>query len=230
MALSPKRCSTLSSTDKVLYEKKQEEFCRAVEAGDELEVHRLLKLGVMPDRVEKYLGDRRPLWYTSKEGHANVCRLLLESGNDVAIDAESPNYSENALAEAAIYGKEDVARVLLDYGASVNGPGWTLGGPGWTPLILASNFFGTPGLIWLLYERGAYIEARTDGEKGATSLHLASSGGRHYDIAVVLALLKAGADIDAIDNHGRTPERCALEHNFSEAVLALQNWRRDRTQ
>ena len=62
-------------TKDIMFEDAQEQFCRAVEDGDEIEVRRCLELGVEPDRVETYLDDRRPLWCAAKYGHAGICEL-----------------------------------------------------------------------------------------------------------------------------------------------------------
>ncbi len=118
-------------------EAKQDEFCRAVDYGDEDAVKTLLKWGVEPDRNEPNLNNKKPLWQAALKNHVGVLKLLLESGKSIDVNAKSNNHGETALHETAIYGWEEGARVLLDHGADVD-----LGkGGGWTPLHEAANFF-----------------------------------------------------------------------------------------
>ncbi len=79
------------------------------------------------------------------------------------------------------------------------------------------------GLVQLLIDRGANIEEITGVEVGATPLHLAACRDQ-FDPNVVLALLNAGADIDALDENGRTPEERAINHGRTQGVEVLQNW------
>ena len=72
------------------------------------------------------------------------------------------------------------------------------------PLSGAFNDFwerANPAVVRAQPDRGADLEA-TDGDLGGTALHVAATAASDPD--AVAALLEAGADIEAIDDEGRT--------------------------
>ncbi len=127
------------------------------------------------------------------------CALLLPS-----ILADTAGLNE-ALFEAALHGREEVARLLLDAGADVN---TRAGGDGDTPLHAAARG-GHAGVAALLLDRGADPNAPSD--TGFTPLHesLDAEVSRGEDLerlgyrgpwpmAVTALLIARGADVNAV--------------------------------
>jgi ankyrin repeat protein len=111
---------------------------------------------------------------------------------------------------ASLYGKLDIAWLLLGHDATVNSED----GFGRTPLHLVAG--GTYNferdrirIAQLLLERGADSNALD--RYHATPLHLASYYGR---IAITRALLDGGADANSKDNKGRTPLHSVAEGRY----------------
>ncbi|HEY2584219.1 MAG TPA: ankyrin repeat domain-containing protein [Tepidisphaeraceae bacterium] len=75
----------------------------------------------------------------------------------------------------------------------------------------------SPEIVRLLLAHGARIDASSN-FGGETALHWACQGS---DVSAVRELLKAGADVNATDTHGRTPLARAAEGNQSHAAEAL---------
>ncbi len=90
---------------------------------------------------------------------------------------------------------------------------------GYTPLHFAAAFNNDPGLIAVLVDAGANLEAR-DNEWGATPLHWAAWSTNNPDI--IAALLDAGAELNTRDESDSTPLHAAAEHsNNPEVVFTL---------
>ncbi|KAL9097279.1 MAG: hypothetical protein Q9165_000706, partial [Trypethelium subeluteriae] len=92
-----------------------------------------------------------------------------------------------------------------------------------TPLFMATQQ-STPDIALLLIERGANVEVIN--YKGHTALHFALSKPHAWNLACVKALIRAGADADAIQADGsdyglRTPLGCAVRISSVEAVALL---------
>ncbi|MCX5180606.1 ankyrin repeat domain-containing protein [Streptomyces virginiae] len=87
-------------------------------------------------------------------GHAEVVRLLLAAGADPRIDA-GPYDEATPPALAAMNGRTDIARALLDAGAPPGGPA---GRMRYVPLVLAATSAesGNPPLVDLLLDRGRH--------------------------------------------------------------------------
>jgi ankyrin repeat protein len=142
-----------------------------------------------------------PILQAAYRGQDDVVRSLL---------AERP---ELTLFEAAVVGDEPRLRELLDAGAGVDD--WSP--DGFTPLQLAAHF-GHAGLVSLLAERGADVEAVSRNPMAVRPIHAACSAGR-VDAARVL--LDAGADVNAAEHGGYTPLHLALGNGNEELAQLL---------
>ena len=115
----------------------------------------------------------------------------IEAGADV--NAKDDIYGITALMWAAMNGRSEVVKILLDAGADVNAK--TEGGT--TALMLAA-FLDNTEVAKILLNAGANVNART--KDGRTALIEAASEGR---VKIVKTLLDAGADVNAKDKDGK---------------------------
>ena len=137
----------------------------------------------------------------------SVIQLLLDHGAHVNAHDTS---GLTPLHEAALYGKHELALMLLRNGAQADGkatasdpanssnPKLAHGLESRTPLLLTANRWSIPTIRSLL-SWGADINARTtdfDGASGETLLHLAASDNQPTVVAI---LLNARADINIKD-------------------------------
>ena len=120
---------------------------------------------------------------------------------------------------AARNGHEDVARTLLEHGASIT----SQTNDGRTPLHLASQY-GNEDVVRLLLERGTDVAARSN--DGSTPLHLASRRG--YE-GVSSLLLEYGADLTAQTNDGSTPLHLASHCGYDGIAFLLLAYGADVT-
>ena len=186
-------------------------------------------------------GEETPLHLTSRAGHIDVARLLIEHGADVAsqsehgttplhlasygghvglsrllieygADAAAPGTDETTpLHRASFGGHVDVARLLIEHGASVEAQSKD----GTTPLYGAS-FWGHVDVARPLLEHGANAGARRD--DGTTPLHWAAWRG-HVDVARLL--IEYGADVEAQREDGTTPLRWASSMGHVDVAQLL---------
>jgi len=133
-----------------------------------------------------------PLHLTSRKGHVDVARMLVERGADVSAQAQD---GRTPLHWASEWGHVDVARMLVERGADVSAQAQD----GRTPLHWALEW-GHVDVARMLVERGADVSAQK--KDGTTPLHWASLSG-HVDVARML--VERGADVSAQAQDGRTP-------------------------
>ena len=140
----------------------------------------------------------------------NVCEYLRRGANIEAEDSPVPRWAADVMKRtplviAAVEGRLELARLLLDNGANVN---WQSGrklsesvydsSAGWSALLQAAGA-GHSDVVELLLDRGADINIRWD--FGRTALHEAAIFGR---ASVVELLLDRGVEVDARDLSGAT--------------------------
>ncbi len=123
-------------------------------------------------------GDRA-IQCTANRGHAEIVKLLIESGADVHARGV---YGETVLDAAMESCNTEIIRLLLEHGFDVQGPVWE----NVTPLHVAAGMFHNSELVELLLSRGADLNALSDGE---TPLDWAM---RIYDRNIVRLLKKKG--------------------------------------
>ncbi|MGH9838002.1 MAG: ankyrin repeat domain-containing protein [Blastocatellia bacterium] len=128
------------------------------------------------------------------------------------------------LGLAAHFGHPEVTWFLIERGADVNAV--SRHPLGVTPLHAA--LFGRQiETARLLIEHGADVNARRGGKgwprSGWTALHYAAGYGL---IELIEPLLARSADLDALDDEGRTPLRVAMEERQNEAAETLRQRKR----
>jgi ankyrin repeat protein len=147
-------------------------------------VEALLQAGADVNKVDED-GDA-PLTVAAS---APIAAMLIERGADVNW---ANRFGATALWLAAKGGRVDVVKVLLQAGADVNKADEN----GDAPLTVAAS----AAIATMLIERGADVNAAN--RRGVTALLIAAQEGDAY---VVEALLKAGADVNKVDEDGDAP-------------------------
>jgi ankyrin repeat protein len=169
------------------------QLIRAVRAGDEAEVSRLIQLGAPLNSANIHGSTALLTAAIYRPTQYKLFELLLDAG-------ANPNLTDAAGATPLIVVASknepttNVCRLLLDAGADVNQADHY----GSTPLIVAC-MWGDVDRCKLLVERGANVNAVND--IGRTPLILAMT----LDDKVCRLLVDAGADVNAVDQYGRTP-------------------------
>jgi ankyrin repeat protein len=154
-----------------------EDFFRAVEVDDARTVQNLLARGFDPNAPDER--GQNGLFLALRGDAARVAAALL-AHPDIRID--QPNrHEETPLMIAALHGRLDAARTLLDRGAQVNRDGWT-------PLHYAATG-PEPKIVALLLDRGARIDAPSPNR--TTPLMMAARYGTEDAVNLLLA---RGAD------------------------------------
>ena len=136
--------------------------------------------------------------YDFEEAGIDVARLLSECGRDV--NRQNKNHW-TPLHFASYYGEPKIARLLLDCGAKVN----ALDNLGRTPLHNVSrgeydSKEAGISIAQLLLQSGGDVNQQT--KEQWTPLHFSSYNGKPE---ITQVLLDHGANVDAVDNLGRTP-------------------------
>ena len=144
----------------------------------------------------------QPLHMAAANGHEAMVSLLLAHGADAGAwehDHVTPMHY------AAVFGRVEAVRALLDAGVPVNAPCSYCGA---TALhVAAAN--GCRDVATLLLERGANVLAvknshgQADHDQGDTPLHSLMAG--NGDAPTLELLLAAGADASACNDYGETP-------------------------
>lgn len=171
------------------------ELFHAAEKDNAEAIESLLKQGASVqarDRQGRTVLHRLANGYSYSQND-RACEVLLKNGADItARDAQG----NTPLILAAGHTHRDMVRQLLEKGADPNIRNYA----GMTALLVAaeqSDHVATP----LLLQHGADVKARTP--DGQTALHLAAL---HYlSTQVAGALLNSSAEVDALDDLGRTP-------------------------
>lgn len=135
-------------------------------------------------------GGQHPLYLAIRDEATRVSTWLAAQPS-VQVEVRNRN-GESPLMMAALKGRIELARSLIDRGAEVNKPGWA-------PLHYAATHAGEGSLpmVRLLLEHHAFIDAQSP--NGTTPLMMAA----HYGhAAVVSLLLEEGADTDLRNEQG----------------------------
>lgn len=199
----------------------------AVEANNVGLTRMLLEAGADPAAMTRY--NITPMALAAGQGNATIIGLLLDAGEDAGVDANSTSHEgQTALMSAALNGRADAIRLLLDHGAVVDTAEplrgqtalmWAAGEGnaeaidilveagadvnrtstgGFTPLLFAI-LNDQPEAAHALLEHGA--DANVTAPDGTSALNMAAVNA-HYDLAWIL--LDYGADPNAPDERGST--------------------------
>lgn len=167
------------------------DFFRAVNVDNANKVAELLNRGFDPNTANE--SGQVALYLAMKEDSPKVAAVLLSSPT-LKIDATNA-VGETALMMAALNGRLNLAKKLLDHGAQVQKPGWSAvhyaaSGPnaellallldrganinalapnGSTPLMMAARF-GTEDSVKLLVQRGADKKLLNDRDVSAAEM------------------------------------------------------------
>ena len=146
------------------------------------------------------LGCSEPMFWAAKYGNLLAIRAILQSGVDVNMTHGTMNWT--GLHAAAGLDHMDAVKLLLEAGADPNirdeGRETAL----FMHLINEHEFGDNPLLVRALIQAGA--DVKIPDKKLNTSLHNTESE------ACAIMLIDAGADINAINGHGRSPLRTAI--------------------
>jgi ankyrin repeat protein len=149
-----------------------DDFFRAIRTDDAATVGQLLERGFDPNTHEE--SGQSALTLAVRERADHVIDALLKHPQ-LEVNAQN-RVGETPLMLAALQGRLDLVRRLLDRGASVAQEGWT-------PLHYAASGPDAQ-VVALLLARGAAIEARSP--NGTTPLMMAARYGNEQSVAVLL--------------------------------------------
>ena len=149
---------------------------------------------------------------STKKGAANALELLLQSGASFDTAAQ-----KNIMHAALNTGSPETIRLLLNKGINPN----TKLAHG-VPLLLIATNNTNPAAVEQLLAAGADAHAANDA--GATALHWAVQGPlTEQKKSTISALLKAGADPNRKDNHGRSAWDCATPTTKEWLLLQISH-------
>ena len=138
-----------------------------------------------------------PMWWAACQGHVPLARALLESGCDV--NKKVGSTSTTALVYAVGAGYPAVVKILIDAGADVN----VVDGTG-TALCEAA-YKGYTVIVAMLLKAGADVNL-------CLPLHASLACPIEGNETCVFMLIQAGANIDKVDDRGRTPMQIVVGH------------------
>jgi ankyrin repeat protein len=187
----------------------EEEFVDAASSGYTAKVRELLSRGVPVDVLDNRdapMG-QTALMHAAHNGHLEVVGVLLDGGANIsAKDKAVPTFPEVAHGHQPLhYGVRSknvaVAEMLLDAGANPN----ALNSQAKPPLNVAVQY-GNLETVRLLLARGAKLNLRVKNKGFFPPLCAAASANQRE---IFNELMKAGADIHAVNPLNQTPLICA---------------------
>jgi ankyrin repeat protein len=155
-----------------------DDFFAAVLRDDPATINQLIQRGFDPSSRD--VNGQTALFVALRAGSLRAADALL-AGPQLDIDALN-EAGESALMMAALKGRLDWVKRLIERGAQINKPGWT-------PLHYAATG-PNPAVVQLLLDRGAAIDAASPNR--TTPLMMAA---RYGSEASVELLLSRGADV-----------------------------------
>lgn len=185
----------------------QENFFNSVVRGQTEIVKLFLAAGMSPNAKQ---GGITALMEASRRGktHSEIAAALIQAGAE--INAQDP-YGVTPLSFAAISGSLETIQRLLKSGANVKAKDVD----GRTALIetLTTENDLPPETIEELIQAGSEVNVRIYG--GLTPLMIAAAG----NTRILKALIRAGADLNAVDDQGATALRWAKDSPENYKIL-----------
>lgn len=184
----------------------------AARLGHELIVSLLLEHGVEASPLDG--SGLTPLFLSAREGHVGVVEVLLDAGADARARGLVDGLLQLPLDLAVEGGHAGVISVFHGRDPAITND--TDGATGYTALHHAAKH-NQVGSIDALVDAGADLELQSTTE--STALHFAAA---FPDCeAAVLALLRHGADKEAMDVDGLTPLLVAVQKGNEASAMAL---------
>lgn len=186
----------------------------AVKGGHTEVVQALLKAGANPNYLceEEY---ETPLACAVRQGQVQIVKALLAGGADVH-QGDGPQYSHWLIDYEAAGDQVELTRAFIQAGAYLGA--YEHDDNDWTPLMHATMNGKTESAA-LLIEAGSDVNAKNDDFE--TMLMMAAQGDKEGALDTIRFVLKAGAEMNFKNCHGRTALTCALEAGCTEAVCLL---------
>ena len=187
----------------------------------------LISSGAKPD-VKRW--DRQtPLVTACEKGLNDIAKLLIAAGADVNMAGHVSSETVSPLHQAASTASAEVVQRLIDKGAVIQAKDRN----GRTPLHWAARG-GNAAAVEVLVKKGADVNVTS--EDGETPLHLVA-GFAYVDhrvssdarLAVIRALLDAGADAGIRDPGGKTARDLAEKKHADDIVRLLDEKERSST-
>lgn len=183
-------------------------FFLAVAEGDVAQVAGLLK-------AEPWLAEER-----NEAGHGGFLVALYHGHEEVAGVIRDAKQGTDVF-EAAASGDTERLQSILEEDPRLSN---VYASDGFTPLGLAA-YFGKPEAVSMLLAAGADANAAARNPLGVRPIHSAMA---HRDaersLRIVADLLRAGADVDAVQQGGWTPLHQACAHGRREAATLLRKY------
>ena len=158
------------------------------------------------NKPNRYELRQTPLHLAARGDHPELIRILVAHGATVDFKAF---FDHTPLHEAALFGKSQAAKVLLELGADITGVPDELG---YTPAFLVRNLDCMKAFI------DAGFDINTRGSNGSTILHSAVDCG----VAMVEYLLgqqEAVTLVNAQDSNGATPLHLTRDPDTISALM-----------
>jgi ankyrin repeat protein len=181
-----------------------DDFIIAVANDRAGEVRQMLQRGMDPDTADAS-GDP-VLLIAARAGNAATVDVLL--AGRARVDARN-RFGDTAVMVAALNGRLDIVKKIVERGAELNPSGWT-------PLIYAATG-GHDDVVRYLLREGAKIDAQSP--NGTTALMMAVREGRFTTAELLIA---SGADVNRRNQDGASALDWAKRSGDKELVAKLR--------
>lgn len=152
------------------------------------------------------------LMWACFNGHIDAVKYLISKG--AKINTISRDKNKTPLLMGVYSGRYDIVEYLIIKGAKINYPNKRKD----TAIALAA-YLGNQGMVATLLQYNPDLEIKNS-ELGFTALHISVMAGHE---GISKKLIKAGADVDAIDNEGNSAFILASRSCHPDLLVLLAN-------